>query len=332
MYKVFYLLPWAFLCAGCTGAIKDTEAQVEVEPGTHITDSILTTVTKKPIVKHDTVPASSESSQPLIGYWVGYFEEDRGQQHYSEKALYADEYSWNRENKINISIDAIDGQTVRGHSVVAGNDRPFEGYIENVIDNATQDTLYHFSVREPGDDRYDGRFMFEIRNNQLTGTWQAYRTIDISRRKYILEQKTFAYNPDIMLERAKRYVDWTKIQETERAYDYGDGEVEEWIAKEFASASRQIYTINASNTILDKSDVENLKQGDLVIIRNAIYARHGYSFKHRPLRVFFDAQPWYIPVHADIRNDFTDIEKQNIQLLLKYEENAAEYYDYFGRG
>jgi len=52
----------------------------------------------------------------------------------------------------------------------------------------------------------------------------------------------------------------------------------------------------------------------------------------RPLRVFFDAQPWYIPVHADIRSEFTELEKKNIQLLLSFEENAAEYYDYFGRG
>ncbi|MFN5849409.1 MAG: YARHG domain-containing protein, partial [Chitinophagales bacterium] len=65
---------------------------------------------------------------------------------------------------------------------------------------------------------------------------------------------------------------------------------------------------------------------------NMIYARHGYSFKNRPLRVFFDAQEWYIPVHTDIKKDLTEIEKKNIQLLLKYEKNAKEYYDYFGRG
>ena len=84
--------------------------------------------------------------------------------------------------------------------------------------------------------------------------------------------------------------------------------------------------------MLKKADVENLKKGDLTIIRNTIYARHGYSFKNRPLRVFFDAQPWYIPVHTDITTDFTDIEIKNIELLMSFEENAAEYYDSFGRG
>ena len=31
-------------------------------------------------------------------------------------------------------------------------------------------------------------------------------------------------------------------------------------------------------------------------------------------------------------SDLTEIEKKNIQLLLKYEDHAEEYYDEFGRG
>ena len=331
MHTLFYSLSLVFLLVRCTGAIKNTEADIVIEAGTQVADSASTQADEIITNEGFIESTSTGSSYPLIGYWVGYFEEDRGKS--KSKTLYVGEgYTWNRENKINISIDSINSTSVWGHSVVAGNNRPFEGHLEVHIHTDTRDTLRLFDVREPGDDQYDGRFMFEIRNNQLTGTWQAYRSIEIPRRKYTLEQRTFAYNPDVMLEKAKRYVDWQTVRETERIDDYGEGEVEAWISEEFASASKQIYAINASNTLLDKSDVENLKRGDLIIIRNTIYARHGYSFKHRPLRVFFDAQPWYIPVHADIRNDFTDVEKQNIQLLLRYEENAAEYYDYFGRG
>lgn len=134
-----------------------------------------------------------------------------------------------------------------------------------------------------------------------------------------------------MLESNKRFIDWTNNKETREEYEV-DGEMEEWISQEFAAATNLIYEINASNRLLTKDEVENLKRGDLTIIRNSIYARHGYSFKNRPLRVYFDAQSWYIPVHADIKADFTEIEKENIQLMLRYEENAAEYYDYFGRG
>lgn len=189
-----------------------------------------------------------------------------------------------------------------------------------------------FHVKEPGDDKYDGEFKFTISEDKLTGKWTAYKNIDIKNRKYELTKKVFAYNPDIMLEQVKEYVDWNTFTEKKTLEEYDEGEFEEWITKEFASATKLIYTINASNTLLKKNDVENLKKGDLTIIRNTIYARHGYSFKNRPLRVFFDAQSWYIPVHTDIKSEFTEIEKENIKLLLRYEKNAIEYYDYFGRG
>ena len=135
-----------------------------------------------------------------------------------------------------------------------------------------------------------------------------------------------------MLEKSKQYVNWNKFTEKKERIEMDKNEFEEWVSKEFASATEVIYRINASNTLLKKKDVENLKKGDLTIIRNTIYARHGYSFKNRPLRVFFDAQSWYIPVHTNIKSDFTEIEKENIKLLLRYEKNAIEYYDYFGRG
>jgi 3'-phosphoadenosine 5'-phosphosulfate sulfotransferase len=38
-----------------------------------------------------------------------------------------------------------------------------------------------------------------------------------------------------------------------------------------------------------------------------------------------------MPVFSDVTKDLTEIEKKNIALLLRYEENAKEYYDHFGR-
>jgi hypothetical protein len=75
-----------------------------------------------------------------------------------------------------------------------------------------------------------------------------------------------------------------------------------------------------------------MKKADLFVLRNAIYARHGYSFKNQQLRAYFDQQPWYIPISTDIKSELTPIEKQNIALLMRYENNAKEYYDAFGRG
>lgn len=310
---------------GCQDAIKNDNAEVKVEEGTAIIPSEKKTDEEKEILlttlEKDTVP-----HEDLIGFWVGYFEEDSDNA--GEHSVYVGEgYMWNRANKINISIDNIVDTLVTGHSVVAGNDRPFTGKIERLKDSSG----YYFSVKEPGDDRYDGAFEFTISNRQLNGKWNAYRNIQIRNRKYDLRKTDFEYDPDIVLERSKAYVNWNQFIEKKEWANVED-EFAEWVTKEFATASDLIYEINASNAILEKSAVENLKRGDLTIIRNTIYARHGYSFKNRPLRVFFDAQDWYIPVHTNIKADFTDIEKQNIELLLRYEKNAAAYYDSFGRG
>ena len=160
----------------------------------------------------------------------------------------------------------------------------------------------------------------------------AYKDVEIRKRKYNLEKRVYNYNPEIMLDSRSRFIDWNKSRESEPDTMEYDGELEIWVNEEYASATNAIYEINASTTDLTEGDVENLKKSDLRIIRNTIYARHGYSFKNRPLRVFFDSQSWYIPVYSDITKELSQTELDNIQLLLRYEKNAEEYYDYFGRG
>lgn len=304
------------LTAGCDSPIKNADASVEVESGAEV-----------PASPTDIAPAAApeetmtKTTDDGPGFWVGDFRPGDG---HAGKEIEADMWFWNRSNKINISIDRIVGDSVYGHSVVAGNDRPFAGTRSHNVSDGT----YAYEVREPGDDRYDGAFTFTIEGGQLTGTWKAYNKIDISERKYVLTRQEFAYDPAILLEQSQQYIDWTKSKK--EMVDVGDDE--EWLMEQFSASTFKIYELNASTDRLTKAQVENLKKGDLTIIRNTIYARHGYSFKNRPLRVFFDAQEWYIPVHADIRADFTDIEKENIKLLLTYEKNAKEYYDSFGRG
>jgi hypothetical protein len=333
LLTLFFLL--CFLAISCKNQIKNEDARVEVEAGTAVvsadTVKALTEETAEQAPeKESTQPQDGDPYNEMLGYWVGYFKQDTDDyEEASNKAIYADEaFYWNRENKINISIDNIEGEKVIGHSVVAGNDRPFEGTIEPT----DEEGKYRFVVKEPGDDKYDGEFVFTCDGRVLKGKWTAYRNIDIRKRKYQLVKRTFEYDPDRMLDRSQAYIDWTKFIEEKDEVETGEDEFEGWVRREFASTTGLIYEVNASNRLIQKSEAENMKQGDLIIIRNTIYARHGYSFKNRPLRVFFDAQPWYIPVHADIKSDFTEIEKKNIQLLLKYEKNAKVYYDYFGRG
>ncbi len=331
--KTLIVLIVAF-AASCSNPIKNENPTIEVDSGVSISeqpayvkDSLnaarIQDSIKQANLYRDTLVTAPEDSS-LLGFWVGYFENDK-EQSYKDEVFVDEGFYWNRQNKINLSIDKIEDTIVVGHSVVAGNERPFKGT------RSLKGGVYSFKVKEPGNDKYDGEFTFEIDGEKLSGTWKAYGKIEIPKRRYKLEKKEFVYNKNIMLEETGengqvRFIDWSKVKT--KGYN---SDLEYW-EKRYASATNKIFKLNASSKLLKKEQVENLSAGDLLIIRNTIYARHGYSFKNRPLRVFFDMQKWYIPVYANIKDDFTEIEKKNIELLLQYEKNAKEYYDYFGRG
>lgn len=316
-------------CA-CNDMIKNENGDILVEDGTKINESKNTNV-----------------SNPCIGNYVGMFEPDYGKDmnkadsiKYANATYAGESFIWTRENKISISIDEMTDGKIKGHSVVAGNERPFEG------NYSFQNNIYKFTVEEPGDDKHDGVFSFTIQDTLLKGTWKAYAKINIQNRKYELYKKEFTYNVNVMLDTnetgyGNRYVDWTKpsmskeeIKILKSKMSKEEREMYEDFEEntDFASATENIYKYNASKELLKEEVVANMKRGDIYIIRNTIYARHGYSFKYRPLRVFFDKQSWYVPYTANIQSQFSDIEKKNITLLLKYEKNAKEYYDSFGRG
>jgi len=88
---------------------------------------------------------------------------------------------------------------------------------------------------------------------------------------------------------------------------------------------------DASTRYLDIPEVENLLPEEIEVIRNEIYARHGYSFQNLKIRRIFDAKEWYIPMSIDVRDQLTEIEARNIDLLYNYEDYLDDYYDSFGR-
>ena len=67
------------------------------------------------------------------------------------------------------------------------------------------------------------------------------------------------------------------------------------------------------------------------IIKNAIDARHGYSFKKQTYRNFFEYTDWYVPVSNNVDAELTPLEKENIVLLSRFTKYAEDHYDTFGR-
>ena len=87
----------------------------------------------------------------------------------------------------------------------------------------------------------------------------------------------------------------------------------------------------ASTRALKTADVENKRPEDLRIMRNEIYARHGYTFRLKEVRDYFDTQDWYMPISFNVSTQLTPIEQRNETLIKKYENYGSQYYDAFGR-
>jgi hypothetical protein len=243
----------------------------------------------------------------LAGAYVGEFKASK--YHQGKNPSYS--------NRINLTIEHLGGGKLSGHSVVAGNIRPFAGTY--TMDGAK----YKAEAAEPGDDKYDGTFSFTLDPDKktATGTWKANDgKLAVYERQYTLEAKAFQYDPDLELPEDVQY-----------QYIYSNQDDFEW-NMEGERVSEDVTKFNPSKVKLKKEDIENMYKGDLEVMRNSIYARHGYSFKNRKMRYVFDRYvPWYIPVSTDVTKDLTALEKENIALLKRYEEHAETYYDAFGR-
>lgn len=77
----------------------------------------------------------------------------------------------------------------------------------------------------------------------------------------------------------------------------------------------------ASEKYLTTDYLLKFSKYDLKIMRNEIFARHGYIFQTDDLKEYFTRQSWYSPGYNDVSSFLTDIEKSNIELIKHYEKN-----------
>ncbi|RZJ78966.1 MAG: YARHG domain-containing protein [Flavobacterium sp.] len=264
-----------------------------------------------------TVASENATHADLYGMWVGDFEPVDIKEGAPDV----------QTNKITLVIKSIStNNDVLGQSIVAGNNRPLKGKLNELNGNLS------FVLDEPGDDKYDGRFEFEFKDNALVGVWKSYKnTLYVTKRSFILNKKSFVYNANLMLSENGDYTDYYG-KKTKAVTDTVDGVATEVYMEEFyRTASNAVYELNASTDNLTEATLKKLSKLDLQIIRNTIFARHGYTFKKKNYRQFFNPVEWYVPISNNIDGQLTAIEKKNIALLQKFEKYAEDNYDTFGR-
>jgi hypothetical protein len=315
--KLFYsLLCVSCLAISCKEAIKNDVKFVAEQSFEDIQF-------EKPIVNTSLVVNDKED---LLGYWVGNFNANLSDEEMD--SIYGDEKYENLiTRKITFSIDEIKGDSIIGHSITAGNISPFKGLLTE------NNSSFTMEVDEFKKTKTDGNFSIQINKNDsiLKGNWVAYNpeALKISSRIFDLKKKLFVYEKTNELDIT--FLNTDKSKEYVYATDTIDGKVEEYIDNEYYATTESLFEKNASNEELTSDFVSNLSKADIFILRNSIFARHGFAFRDKQLRMYFEQFDWYMPVFGDVKDDLTEIEKKNIDLLLRYEKNAEEYYDTFGR-
>ena len=83
-----------------------------------------------------------------------------------------------------------------------------------------------------------------------------------------------------------------------------------------------------SGRLIRPADLESLSLGELELMRNEIYARHGWIFRRPDLRNYFGSQSWYRPrsdnayySNQQVEAELSPIERRNLQIIIS-RENA----------
>ena len=311
MKKIALIITVSLLVFSC----KDTKKEIaKVEDSTTKIDTISAKeIPDNPAYKH------------LYGNWVGEFmaSEFEGDEGLTYNTL------------LNLKIDKIDpSNKVYGTSIVSGNIRPFEGTLKE-----TDSTLY-VQLNEPGDDKYDGVFKINFTKGQdsIKGIWLANdKKLKVTKRDLLLTSRVFKYNPNNNFKKLDDYtddiglVDWENYKNMKQKYTDDEGKSNEYDVTKQRYSSQAIYKLNASTQKLTEKQLKNLQKLDLEILRNAVYARHGFTFKNKTARQFFNDEAWYVPMYGDIEKELTPLEKENIALLQRFEKYATDNYLQFGR-
>jgi hypothetical protein len=81
---------------------------------------------------------------------------------------------------------------------------------------------------------------------------------------------------------------------------------------------------NVSINLLSETELTNYTKEELLIMRNEIFADHGYIFKTETLKSYFSKQKWYTPLYDSVDGQLTEIEEANLQLILAAEKKLKK--------
>ena len=73
-----------------------------------------------------------------------------------------------------------------------------------------------------------------------------------------------------------------------------------------------------SSRLLTEEDIKGKTKNELKIMRNEIFARHGYIFGSKDMKQYFSKQSWYRPTTSNVT--LSSIEHYNVNFIKSYEQ------------
>jgi len=83
------------------------------------------------------------------------------------------------------------------------------------------------------------------------------------------------------------------------------------------------FLFQSDRVYITESDLEGKSQFEVALIRNEIYARHGYVFSTPEYEEYFSQKSWYVPNPDFSESLLNDIEKANKDFLVQYETDRG---------
>lgn len=89
------------------------------------------------------------------------------------------------------------------------------------------------------------------------------------------------------------------------------------------SYTNDVFMFPSDKEYISEDYLRYKSKDEVAMIRNEIYARHGYVFNTEPYKSYFESQEWYTPNYNFDDSLFNAIEKANKDFIVEYEETMG---------
>lgn len=121
----------------------------------------------------------------------------------------------------------------------------------------------------------------------------------------IYQYHTVSSEGDLIPLKSDRYFDFTKFAKVEKRHFEG------CYAKEIGMMIDQHNYVQSDHLTIEELD----------LMRNEIFADYGYKFKTEKWQKYFATKAWYKPLHDDVNDLLTDIDKANVKTILRIKKS-----------